>query len=542
MKDNMYTNKNDIIANADKQKEAVTRKLKYGSLSVGFAVVVVVLCIAINLAASVFSARFNLRVDITDDEARYYTVSDEAKELINEAYKDNPDWKVSLVFLTEEKKVSDTMVKELARSFESAYPDHISIEYLDMDSNYDRYKHYCTVTQVNLTQRHVLVESDTHIRALNFNSFYDDEIDTGETVGFSGLRLYTSAIVRVSMKTAPVAVFTAGHGESLDNGTILLDDLVGLTSEQIANVLITTGKNGERSPIPLFDSVVEMGYDIQVVDLNKTNALPENTKIVIINDPINDFLGYDFNNPDLLSEMEIIRNYMEDYDASLMVSIDPDTEELPELSAYLEQDFGLGYDAHVTVLDMDRSIKGSNGATLLGDLPANRGGTLGDSILSSFNGKERFVFHNPVKLTVSKSADKQGEDVLVNSSAAAVAGGMTDVYPLFAYTTHSRILENAEGKDVTRLEYQTAYLIGSTEFLSSSFLTASYSNRALFESLLRRVATEQVPIVIEPISFVTESLEITTGEARVWTIIVTLFAPAVIFGVATVVWIRRRHA
>lgn len=529
--------KTRIIADADKQKAAVTKKLKYGSLSVGFAIVVVVLCIAVNLAASVFSARFSLRVDVTDDEARYYTVSDEAKQLIDEAYADNPDWHVSFVFLTEEDKVSDIMVQELARSFESLYSSHISIEYLDVDTDYDRYKEYCTVTQVNLTERHVIVESDTHMRALNFSSFYDSDLETGDTVAFSGERQYTSAIIRVSMETAPVAVFTAGHGESLDNGGILLDQFVGLTSEQIANVLVDSS-----SPIPIFDSVIEMGYDIQVVDLNKTNSLPDNTKIVIVSDPVNDFLGYDYNNPELISEMEIIRDYMEGYGASLLVAVDPDTDELPELSAYLSQEFGLSYEAHTSVLDMDRSIKGSNGATLLGELPSNRGGTLGDSILSSFNGKERFAFKDVVKLATSNSIKSNGEDTLINSSASAVANGKTDVYPLFAYSSHSRALQDADGNDVNRLEYQTAYLVGSTSFLSSSFLTSSYSNRALFESILRKASTDQVPVVIEPISFVTESLEITTGEARGWTVAVTLIAPAAIFAAAAVVWLKRRHA
>lgn len=522
--------------NTDKQNTKVTKKLKYGSLSAGFLVVVIVLCVALNLAASVFSARFDLRVDITDDEARYYTITPETKAYINNAYKNNPGWKVTFTFLAEEKAVSDLMVLELARSFESAYPDHISLRFMDKDADYERYKEYCNVTQVNLTARHVLVESDTHIRALNFDGFYDTEAGTGDVVAFSGQRLYASALVRVSMKEAPVAVFTAGHGESIDNGKLLLDKYVGLTSEQIMNVMVN------KAPVPLFVSLNAMGFDIQVVDLNKVNALPDNTRLVIINDPQNDFLGYDFNNPENVSEMDILRNYMNSYNSSLLMSVDPDTEELPELSTFLWQEYGIGYEAQSTVIDMDRSIKGSNGTVLLGDLKSVKDGSLGAQIASAFIGNERFVFSNAVKLKISDDINIAGEDVLVSASPSAQVKGAANNYPLFAYGSHSRTLENEEGKDIERLEYQTAYLLGSTEFLSSDYLTASYSNRALFENMLRKVNTEQSAVMIDPIYFVTESLEITTGEARTWTVIVTVLAPLVIFTLAAVVWIKRRHA
>ena len=49
-------------------------------------------------------------------------------------------------------------------------------------------------------------------------------------------------------------------------------------------------------------------------------------------------------------------------------------------------------------------------------------------------------------------------------------------------------------------------------------------------------------MAINEVYFIDEGLDITTGEARGWTVSVTLVAPAAVFAVALVVWARRRHA
>ena len=124
--------------NNDKQRNAVTKKLKYGSLSMGFAVLVVVLCIAVNLAASLLSAQWSLRVDITDDEARFYTISDGTKKLFEEYFSETPDWHITIRFLAKEEKVSDNMVLELARSYQSTFDGHIDLEFMDINTNIDK--------------------------------------------------------------------------------------------------------------------------------------------------------------------------------------------------------------------------------------------------------------------------------------------------------------------------------------------------------------------------------------------------------------------
>ena len=90
--------------------------------------------------------------------------------------------------------------------------------------------------------------------------------------------------------------------------------------------------------------------------------------------------------------------------------------------------------------------------------------------------------------------------------------------------------------------YKTAYLLGSTDFLSSKGLVSQYANRDLLESVVRVANTVQNYVGIKEVYFADEALDITTGKARLWTVIVTFVVPAAVFCVAAVVWIRRRHS
>lgn len=515
----------------DKQREAVTRKLKYGSLSVGFAILVVVLCIAVNLAASLLSASWSLRVDITDDKARYYTISEGTISLFDEFFEDNPDWQVTIRFLDAEERVSDTMVLELARSYESTFSGHIRLEFLDINANIDKWEQYCETTQVELTKYHVLVEGEHHTRAISFANFYYNDSETGMAISFAGEKTYTAAIIKAGLKESPVAVFTAGHGESLDNGEYMLADYVGFSAEQLS----------QANKLTLFDTLYDMGFDVQVIDLNE-QELPESTRLIFISDPQRDFMDYDPAKPDVKSELEIIKEAMDGYDITLIVSVDDETPALDNLSRFLAVDYGLLYSANETVTDNTQSIKGSGGNELIGSIAAKNKGSLGAQVVQSFTSDERFVFANSVKLSVSTDLDIQGEDVLISTSSAATADGATGSFPLIAYTLQANTIDDEEGNDTDNKEYKTAYLIGSTDFVSSEYLNSRYSNRALLESILRKANTVQEYVAIEAISFVEEGLEITTGEARGWTIAVTLLAPALIFVAAAVVWARRRHA
>lgn len=517
----------------DKQSIKSSRKLKYGSLSIGFVLVVVVLCIAINLAASGLSAKWDLRVDITDTESKFYTISDASKALLEKTFADQPDWKVNFTFLAEEDKVSDKMILEMARSYESLFNGHISISFVDIYSDPVFADKYTQITQTALTPSHVLVEGAYHTRAVNFAAFYYYDSSTGsyDPVAFTGEKTYTSAILRAGLKESPKAVFTIGHGETLD----------GIDLGKIAENS-TTSIEDVSHLIPFFDSLFDMGFEVKLVDLDK-EELPKDTRLVVVCDPEYDFLGFDEENPEADGEIDVLRKYMNAYNASLLVAVNSSTPALPNLMEYLEQDYGLGYVSGALVTDNSNSIKGSGGKLVLGDIPSSLEYSLDEKILSVFTGGERFVFGDAVRLTVSTDPRIQGDGVLINTHSTASCDGEEGVYPLFAFTTNAEAVSNPDGSgDGENKMYKTAYLLGSTDFLSSKGLVSQYANRDLLESVVRVANTVQNYVGIKEVYFADEALDITTGKARLWTVIVTFVVPAAVFCVAAVVWIRRRHS
>jgi len=517
----------------DKQSKKASRKLKYGSLSAGFVVVVVVLCIAVNLVASGLSAKWDLRVDITDKQSKFYTISEDTKKTLEKHFASDPDWKIKFIFLAEEDKVSDKMILELARSYESMFNGHISLEFVDLYSDPLFADKYTRLTQTALTPTHVLVEGKHHTRAVNFAAFYYYDSSTGsyDPVAFTGEKTYTAAILRAGLKETPKAVFTIGHSETLD----------GLDLGKIKDSS-TTSIEDVSHLVPLFDSLFDMGFEVELVDLDK-ESLPEDTRLVVVCAPKYDFLGFDAENPEGDSEIDALRRYMDAYNASLLVAVNSSTPELPNLMEFMEMDYGLSYTPNAIITDNSNSIKGSGGKLVLGELPSSLEYSLDEKILSVLTGGERLVFNDAVKLSVSTDPRIQGEGVLINTHATAVCEGKEDVYPLFAYTTNAEAIENPDGAgDTENKMYKTAYLLGSTDFLSASGLVSQYANRSLLESVMRVANTVQEYAGVKEVYFADEALDITTAKARVWTIIVTFVAPAAIFGVAAVVWIKRRHS
>ncbi len=516
--------------NNDKQQIKTRRKLKYGTLSAGFVVIVVILCIAVNLLASGLSAKWDMRVDITDNAARFYTVSGATKDILGDYFKDEPNWKITIRFLAPEEKVSDEMVLELARSYVSTFDGHVDLVFNDIQADPAFAEQYTTLTQTALTANHVIVEGRYHVRAISFNAFYYFDTESGEKVSFTGEKTYTAAILRAGLKESPKAVFTVGHGETLDG--LDLSRLVGERSEAIEEA---------SHLVPFIDSLYDMGFEVQAVDLNK-GEIPEMTRLLIVCDPKYDFMGFDAENPEADSEIDAVRKYMNGFGTSLLVAVNSSTPELPNLMEYMEQEYGLSYVPFASVTDNDRSVKGSGGKMLLGSVPEALAYSVDERILSPFNGGERFVFNNAVRLTVDKSNRVQGEGVLMNSSPSAVCGGETGVYPIFAFNSNAAAIDNPEGGSTENFRYKTAYLLGSTDFLSANGLVSQYANRALTESFLRIANTVQEYAAISDVLFVSEALDITTGQARLWTVVVTFVVPLAVFTVAAVVWARRRHS
>ena len=122
------------------------KKFRYGSVSVIFTAVILVLLVVINVVFSFLASNFHWYADMTEE--KLYTLSDTSKMLLDEVLKPDPEtgravyeYKLSIVFLQEKDKIVDAstpegkmlrQIHELALDYAGSYPDKIEIRYVDL--------------------------------------------------------------------------------------------------------------------------------------------------------------------------------------------------------------------------------------------------------------------------------------------------------------------------------------------------------------------------------------------------------------------------
>lgn len=505
--------------NKTKNKADSRRKLKYASLSVSFAVVFIALIIGLNAFVTVISKSVTMKIDLTGEDANFYTVSSASDEALASL---GDDWKVTLYFLAEKDDISDLRIAELAEEYSRRYSGHVTVEYKDINRDTAFVQKYKDETQTNITTKHLIVQGEHHARVLSFSSFYlTDESNNYEVFAFQGELRITSAILQAGIETAPLAVFTTGHGETIDS-LITTDFLADYNENDIASLASNVG---------LVSLLVDAGYEIGTVDLS-TEEIPEEARLLIISEPKYDFLGFDSKNPNAVSEIDKIVNFVNAHN-TLYVALNDSTPHLPNLAEYLNEK-GIGYESNVQVFDMDNSIVGTNGLKLLGKVGNFvSSSTLGYRLTEDLPSSARLVFPNAVKLTADTSV--YGTEAVITTYPSATADGKNELFPLLAINCQADIEGNA-------YLYDNVVVSASTDFASSPYVNTSFANRQLIQAILRVSNTTQVSPDIPYKELTSEALTLTSEQARTWTIVVTCVAPIIIFGIAAIIWVKRRNA
>lgn len=254
------------------------------------------LLVAVNIAASKFSEKLGLRVDMTAE--RLYELSDETVEVLHSL--DEPvDIKVFSA-----KEDFTPLVAEVLRRYSDA-SDKLNVEYIDpyvrpaavdeyIDKGLEIYLNTIVVEgggyaeSLQLEDMFVLDESGQNVRELNCE------------------QLLTSAVLRAEGAKSRSAVFTAGHNESV--------------SEALKNLLTVNN------------------YALSEMSLGLTD-IPGGTELVVIAAPSTDFSA---------EEIKKLDEFMED-GGSLIVFAEPSSVSLNNLSSFLEE-WGIGL-SHILVAE-----------------------------------------------------------------------------------------------------------------------------------------------------------------------------------------------
>ena len=375
---------------ADKTNIFTSKKFKYGTYAVVFIAVVVALIIALNLVVSFLDRKYDWRFDLT--ESKLYSLSDATDETLQKALGDKyADFDITITFcaardLFEYYDSSRTdavkyysSVRDIAEEYAKFYDGtggkgKVTVRYIDINADpaeANRLKQQAQLETINWKNIVIQNTSNTeYYRVLAFDACYFTDEDTGALYQFQAENKFTAAMIQCALAENITVAFTTGHGESHSGR---LEEIFQLSTMNVCEI-----------------------------DLDKED-IPDDVKIIVISDPKYDFT-YGAG-----GAIDKITRFMADKGTynSLMVFVNADTPDLPNLRDYLYEQWGLDYMPNYKITDDDSSLKGSNGESLVALYAGSENGnTASYSVISrAANAKVQTVLPNCVALDVQTGGD-----------------------------------------------------------------------------------------------------------------------------------------
>lgn len=528
-----------------------SRKFRHGSMGALLTAGVIAVVVIVNVIFSALAGRYMWYTDMTSE--KLYTLTDACVGLLGEAFdkvnaEREEDVKVEIIFCDEKDALTDNItqryVLETALELQAAFPDTISIRYIDVWTNPSAVDKYRANSRATITSQNVIVSSGTEYRVYALKAFYVfSDADSTEPWSYNGEKKLASGILSCIQAESPICCFTVNHGEAFY----------------------------DQSFISL---IQDAGYAIQTLDL-ATEEIPANCRMIITYNPLADFLVKD--NVSDISEIAKLDAYLDQTNA-FMVFVDPQTPVLTNLEEYLEE-WGIVFDRQTdlsgstyayTIRDTSQSLT-ADGYTLVADYTT---GGLGASITTDMRSQglpPKVVFKNAMSISYadnyesnfneneddstksfwnatyySNGVSRAIYDVFVSSAAAqAYANGQsvknaTTIEP-FKLMTVSR-----EGRMVNNTDEDYSYVLacGSTQFASGDLLqSATYGNTDVLLSALRSMGKELVTVGLSHKPFADTTIEtLTVAQANQYTVVLTVIPAALIFAAGIYVIVRRKYA
>ncbi len=514
--------------NKNVQKESQGNRLKRGSISVIYTVVFVALVIAVNLVISSVAGSVNLNIDLTAEE--FITIGDVSRNVLG-ALEESGDLEAT-IYLLSDRDAYDTynsanpndglnglnplaLVRDLCEEYAYEY-EGIKVEYKNLTRDPEWATRYNEITNTTLSSNNIIVEGKYHARVLALDAFMMIDSETQTFVGFNGELRLTTALLQSCVSEPQVVTFTTGHGEP----TQVME---GKAATGLANLLMNAG------------------FEVLQADLSTQNIDPR-TKIMIVNDPTKDFTP---------EEVEKLMDYTDSFN-NLIVMVDDKTPELPNLSDFLLEEWGIGYKAYHQVSHPTENF-GTDplnlSAKFVTDV-ANPDNSAAYQIVKNLAGNEiRVAMPNCVELYSAATGTKDDfmvESVLTSASGASSTYNQneepaTGTFPLMLLSANSDYKDLDDENSTNQvLKYQYVMLVGSTDF-AEAVDSAMFGNGALLLSTARTMGVERYSLDIDYKTINDVALAIETSVATRLGIIICAVLPVLILIAGLVVFIRRRH-
>lgn len=476
-----------------------TRKFKYGSVSISITAVFVAALIIFNVIFSALATKFGFFIDLTKNQI--YGVSEATDELLKDI-----DTEITIKFCMpldslendETYKLVLSCVQEYERRF-----DNIKIEYLDIISNPAALASYKAMGH-SLSTMSIIVESEYRCKVFQIKNCFVYAESTGDVYGFKGEQRFTSSILAVAHEKMPVVTFTQGHGESV--------------------------------PVQLEEMFVDSGFDVQRKNL-ATEDISDDTRILVISDPQKDFSGIFSSNQSGRSEIDKITDYLNSR-RHMMVFVDKDTPEMPELDAVLEE-WGIVINYHTTVLDEEKCINNAPNTIVL-QYVDSYAKQLHEPV-SSLESPPNTIAIQAVPLTLlygaSDESEKAAGAVLSSHKSGYIVKDGEKVYgeyPVMAFATKMEYINNVNTKT-------NILVCGSTSFTELTY-AASYGNNDIIFNIMKVMGQTSTTVDIDWKRTDDDTLKLDSEIANNLTIILSALIPSIVLvcGVAVAI-VRRKY-
>ena len=485
------------------------KKLMHGGIAVLITVAVIALTIIINYAVSAIVSAKSLYLDMTKEQI--YSISDSADEI----YSDLDDQNFEIIFFTEFDKMQENSYQKQVYSYcklLSDKYDNISIKYIDSISNPEQAAKYQNTEVPDLDTTDVVVTNSSAWQAFKIDAFFTIDSSSEEVFAFNIEYKLCTAMMQMGYDSM-LACFTTGHGETTDNSNLC--------------TLLT-----------------EAGFEVRNIDL-AAEDIPDETRILIINNPIYDFGGaYDDAN-----EIDKLDKYL-DNQGNVMIFEDPDSEaKLTNLSEFLYE-WGIQF-VSAQVRDYTNSVSTDGTAISAKYTEEGTASGLNKSLRELDNPPKTIVFDSmPIDIVWKEEGDTSGSHNSIETTSVLTTYNTAKAYSL----SDNSVVDDGELNlmtvsaksnigDNNETYYNYLLACGTSAFVDDTYLNGNtYGNSDIIYEAIRTFTKKMVPVDLDFKVYDDETLDITTGQATAWTVVFTFTGP-VIFGlIGTIVYIRRKHS
>lgn len=563
------------------QRTGIKRISRYKRRLITLSVLALVL--VLNIVFSLLAYDHLLFTDISDtkyisDNTTMYTLSDGFVSLVKEkvvreidvinderAASGDDRLKLKIIFCADADLVQGDeylrYANYTARCLENEFPEHISVEYVNVSKNPSAVQKYKVNSAQTIYSSSVIVEFGSEFANLSYKSFFTADSDEDTPWAYNGEKRFATTMISLTRAEAPIMCITTNHGEEiyLENGEV---------AEEYTE----------------FIKVIEAaGYIPMPLDLEH-DEIPENCRMILTFAPKEDFKAFDNLSDSGVSEIEKLDRFI-DSAYNFMYVCDRDTPYLENLEEYLEE-WGIcvarrenlaGELENLSVRDNTMNMDANGGDNIIARYETSGKGASLVKDLTSLNYPPKAVFSNSTYIGISENYNKtyilasessSGEAFdyyqyskngvsrsLYNifttyDTAASYVGG--DVYEmatsekrfsLMTITHESRNIQEDNYNSVDDASYVMA--CSSTDFFKNSSLESSaYGNTDVIMSVLRQTSREIIPVNLSFKAFYDYEMTsntIQTANADKYIAILAIVPALAIFTFGIVVNVKRKH-